>query len=124
MEITNLSANARKLYQAMKEGPIWEDKAINVLFPPPAYIASIDLRYPKSEIRNAQMIFWQYIADRYGHSITRPVFGISQIFYSSANYAAITHAAFLELKNAGIICSRNDGVNYYSYHLNVNYATT
>lgn len=102
-----LSQNAQKLLNALKVSSMWEDKAINVLFPAPVYSSN-----PKD-----QELYWQHDVNFYGHANTRPVNGESKTFTPTANYSEITYNAFKELKDNGLVYSKNNGYNNYSYHL-------
>lgn len=100
-----LSNNAQTLLKAIKESNLWEEKAIDVLFPAPVYS------------RETAADYWQNEANKFGYSVIRPVNGQSVEFFMNIEKSqdVITYEAVKELKAAGLIISKNAGYNTYYY---------
>lgn len=111
-----LSANAQKLYEALKtNGSMGEDKAIEILFPKPLYVGTMDPNYSTEEKEKIQREYWQHDINFYGIANSRPVNGVSVDFVPTANYSDITSEAWRELKKAGLGYAKNIGYNVYVY---------
>ena len=113
-----LSNNAKVLLAAIKDKSMWEGDTINVLFPKPPYVGTLDAGYTEDEKIRIQSIYWQWDINLYGNAAIRPVNGESVQFEMNVPkcYADVTRDAIKELLSAGLITSHNGGYNTYSYH--------
>lgn len=114
----NLSINAQKLLAEIKTRSLWEGEAINVLFPKPQYIGTLDPNYDTDTKIKVQTNYWQWEENLYGNGSCRPVNGSHVDFKMNVDksYDAVTYEAVKELKAAGLLESKNGGFNNYSYH--------
>jgi hypothetical protein len=112
-----LSKNAEKLLTAIKQNNLWENKAIEILFPKPQYIGTMDPNFTPQAKIIIQTDYWQWDCNLYGCDTNRPVNGVSTDFKMSTDksYADITMEAIKELKAAKLIVTKNAGYNTYYY---------
>lgn len=107
MNTTTLSENAQKLLTAIKANNLWEEKAIEVLFPKPVYS------------KENQAEYWQHEANTWGNisGVSRPVGNESIVFMPNVErtFEAVTYDAVKELKAANLIEAKNAGYNTYYY---------
>lgn len=114
---TTLSAHATKLLTALKIADVWEENAINVLFPKPQYVGTMDPDFTEQAKINIQTSFWQWEVNLYGYANDRPVNGTLVHFElnEAKSYSDTTRTAFIELKKAGLAVAKNAGYNTYYY---------
>lgn len=108
MENIQLTENANKLYNAIKEkGSIWESNTIEIIYPKPIYS------------KETAADFWQWEANAFRYPINRPVNGENTWFKMNVKtpYMDVVNNATKELKAHNLISSRNNGYNEYSYHI-------
>lgn len=103
-----MTNNAKLLLDKITLWPMWENDAIETLFPKPKYT-------PETQAEH-----WQYEANAYGNELTRPVKGDFITFKMNIARSLWdqTYEAIKELKELGLIVAKNNGFNAYSYHLN------
>lgn len=112
-----LSTKAVKLLEALKKADVWEEKAIEILFPKPQYVGTMDPNFTAQAKINIQSMYWQWEANLFGIATDRPVNGVTTHFELNEpmSYASVTRDAFIELKKAGLAIAKNAGYNTYRY---------
>jgi len=110
-------ANSQTIAE-IKKADIWEDKAIDILFPYVSYIPKEDKNYSNEVKKQNHMDCWQRSVNLYGVAGIYPVMGVNKLFEPTANYSKITSEAIKELKQLNLITAINCGYNTYLYILN------
>lgn len=108
MTTTNLSTLAIALLESLKNSPLHEDKAVEILFNKPAF-DKVDRK-----------TYWQWESNAYGITYERPVGnGQSMEFTpeSEKSYSEQTFEVYMELKKAGLARATNNGANSYTYRI-------
>lgn len=102
----NLSELAQKLLSALNEkNGGWIGNFADTLFDKPEYPIDRD----ETKARH----YWQWCADFYNTTDTRPVGGKFETFVGTKNYSSQVSSAYQELRRAGLADEKNNGYNEY-----------
>lgn len=103
-----MTSIAQKLLLELKKtNGGWIDNFADIIFEKP--------EYPIDREINAHRRYWQWCADMYNTSDTRPVGSMLtfETFVGSKNYSKQISSAYQELKKLGLADEKNNGYNEY-----------